>query len=220
MWRPWLKSSPKNSDNYSSSPKQHHKHKDQSSIFRCSSFKDIENLCNIDLDFSNSIYAPSNRSVFHRVRTANALLRQWPGSPTPAHEDSPKAPPSPPPQTPSPDSRIVVYYTSLRVVRPTFEACRAVMSILQGFRIAIDERDLSMDLRFLSELRELLGLKLTEELTLPRVFIGGRYIGGAEEVKHLHEIGELKKLVSGIPPKKTRHVRHVWRLPVYLVCGM
>lgn len=76
------------------------------------------------------------------------------------------------------------------------------MSILQGFQVVVDERDLAMDLGFISELRELLGLKPAEELTLPRVFICGRYVGGADEVKYLHEIGELKKLVSGVPHKK------------------
>lgn len=94
------------------------------------------------------------------------------------------------------DKRIVVYYTSLRVVRSTFEACRAVRSILKGFRVSIDERDLSMDSGFLDELQGILG---EDKLTLPRVFIGGRYIGGAEEIKQLHEIGELKKFVEGLP---------------------
>ena len=37
------------------------------------------------------------------------------------------------------------------------------------------------------------------KLTLPRVFIGGKYVGGAEEVRQLHEAGELKKLVEGLP---------------------
>jgi glutaredoxin domain-containing cysteine-rich protein 1 len=39
----------------------------------------------------------------------------------------------------------------------------------------------------------------TKPPKVPRVFIGGRYIGGAEEVKQLHEIGELKKLVQELP---------------------
>ncbi|KAF5796891.1 putative glutaredoxin, Thioredoxin-like superfamily [Helianthus annuus] len=37
------------------------------------------------------------------------------------------------------------------------------------------------------------------QLQLPRVFIGGKYIGGAEEVKQLHETGELKKFVERLP---------------------
>ncbi|KNA04687.1 hypothetical protein SOVF_197380 [Spinacia oleracea] len=217
MWPSWGKSSQKISD----TPK----HKFQSSNFRCSSFKDIENLCNFDLDFPISSSPNTTnttlkrqpsvptqprtcRAVFHRVRTANSLLQQWASrSNPPKPENTPtRATPGSltetSPKIPSPDARIVVYYTSLRIVRPTFQACRAVMSILQGFQVVIDERDLAMDSSFMSELRELLGLKPTEQLALPRVFIGGRYVGGADEVKYLHEIGELKKLVSGIPPKK------------------
>lgn len=36
-------------------------------------------------------------------------------------------------------------------------------------------------------------------MTLPKVFIGGRYIGGTDEIRHLNDIEELKKLVEGIP---------------------
>ncbi|GAB4824299.1 hypothetical protein Ancab_007185 [Ancistrocladus abbreviatus] len=224
MWPPWGKSSPK-LDN----PR---------STFRCSSFKDIQNLCNDDSGSPKGHQRPPSTlaktsSIYHRVRSANSILRQWPSrsdfqydlarcpsprptSPSPPFLEPESAPqpnlsihqdliniPSPRPQTDSPvtipgsETRIVVYYTSLRVVRPTFEACRTVQSILSGFRVCIDERDVSMDSKFMEELQRILGRD--ERLTLPRVFIGGRYIGGAEELKHLHEIGELKKLVEGMP---------------------
>lgn len=66
----------------------------------------------------------------------------------------------------------------------------------------IDERDVSMDTGFMSELRGRLGSK-EKVVALPRVFIGGRYIGGANEVLQLNEIGELKKLLQGVPPAST-----------------
>lgn len=53
-----------------------------------------------------------------------------------------------------------------------------------------------MDSRFLNELQGILGQR---KLTVPRVFIGGRYIGGAEEVRQMHEAGELKKLIEELP---------------------
>jgi glutaredoxin domain-containing cysteine-rich protein 1 len=90
----------------------------------------------------------------------------------------------------------VLYFTTLRVVRKTFEDCRATRSILRGFRIPIDERDVSMDEQFLTELQEIIGCK---NFSLPIVFIGGRYVGGAVEIRQLHESGELKKLISRLP---------------------
>ncbi|GMH12789.1 hypothetical protein Nepgr_014630 [Nepenthes gracilis] len=211
MWSPWGKQSPRL--------------RSHSSDFRCSSFKDIQNLCSDDPGSPQNHHSlPSTTAkrstVFHRVRTATSILRQWPRvsdkKPEPvARMPTPKPQPSPlisdpPAKQPDPsiefdpsfsipgcETRIVVYYTSLRVVRPTFEACRDVQSILSGFRVSIDERDLSMDSRFMEELQTVLGAR--EMPTLPRVFIGGRYVGGAEELKHLHEIGKLKKLVEGLP---------------------
>ncbi|XP_071687590.1 uncharacterized protein [Rutidosis leptorrhynchoides] len=105
---------------------------------------------------------------------------------------------------PGGEKRVVVYMTSIRAVRPTFEACRTVRSILQGFRVPIDERDLCMDASFSDEIKKIMRQMGQagfgdKRITLPRVFIGGRYIGGADEVVELHEIGELKKFVSGLP---------------------
>ncbi|KAK9057556.1 hypothetical protein SSX86_022392 [Deinandra increscens subsp. villosa] len=104
---------------------------------------------------------------------------------------------------PGSDKRVVVYMTSLRAVRSTFEACRTVRSILQGFRVPIDERDLLMDSSFSDEIQKIMAQigqgGGSRRVTLPRVFIGGRYIGGADEIVELHEIGELKKFVSGLP---------------------
>ncbi|PKA55310.1 Uncharacterized protein AXF42_Ash003947 [Apostasia shenzhenica] len=129
-------------------------------------------------------------AVFHRVLMATAALRTWLALPALAISD-----PGPPP--PAEDRRIVLYYTSLRVVRTTFEDCRAVRSILRGFRVAVDERDLAMDLGFLAELKGLLGQR---QLSLPRIFIGGRYIGGSDEIRQLHESGELKRQIEGVQP--------------------
>ncbi|XXG85377.1 hypothetical protein AAC387_Pa11g0464 [Persea americana] len=56
-----------------------------------------------------------------------------------------------------------------------------------------------MDAGFLDELKALPGNK---QLTLPRVFIGGRFIAGADEIVYLHKTGELKKIVRWFPMAK------------------
>ncbi|KAK1586430.1 hypothetical protein Q3G72_002509 [Acer saccharum] len=196
------------------------------SLFSCSSFKDIHTLLS-DESTSSIVSAvstastaasnnnPRKASIFHRVRLANSLLRAWaprPSEPSSAaqsveerssseSQQQQQQPPQPSISIPGAEKRIVVYFTSLRVVRSTFEDCKYVRSILRGFRVQIDERDLSMDTAFLNELQGIFGGGGGGQckLTLPRVFIGGRYIGGAEEVRQLHEAGELKKFVESLP---------------------
>ena len=144
------------------------------------SFKDVASLIEDESASPDPSPVPLKRSasVFHRFRSASCAIRIW------------RSPPSYP-------KRIVVYFTSLRVVRKTFEDCRAVRSILRGFCVAVDERDLAMDSGFLTELKGILGGK---HVTLPIVFIGGRYVGGVDEIRQLHESGEMKRYVDGVLP--------------------
>ncbi|GMH05089.1 hypothetical protein Nepgr_006929 [Nepenthes gracilis] len=98
---------------------------------------------------------------------------------------------------PGTEDRIVVYFTSLRGVRRTYEDCYAVRMILKGYKVYVDERDLSMDSAYKKELQNVLGEK--SSVSLPQVFIKGRFVGGADVIKHLNEIGELRKLLEGLP---------------------
>ena len=91
--------------------------------------------------------------------------------------------------------RIVLYFTSLRGVRKTYEDCCHVRVIIKGLGVRLDERDVSMHSGFKEELRELLGDGFNGG-GLPRVFVGKKYIGGAEEIRKLHEDGQLEKLVE------------------------
>lgn len=54
--------------------------------------------------------------------------------------------------------RIVVFFTSLRGIRRTYEDCYSVRMIFKGFRVRVDERDVSMDLAYRKELQCLLAL--------------------------------------------------------------
>lgn len=98
------------------------------------------------------------------------------------------------PPAPAPDSagRVVVYLTSLRGVRQTYEDCWSTSALLRGYGVRADERDLSMHAGFKDELRAALALGDGGRLPpLPQVFVDGRRLGGAEEVRRLHEAGEL-----------------------------
>ncbi|KAH6814222.1 hypothetical protein C2S51_023240 [Perilla frutescens var. frutescens] len=170
--------------------------------FACSSFKDIHIL--LSDDDGDTLDSRGKPSVFHRTRSVKSLIRSLSQLPSfeiaAAAEADDEVEPRPEICIPDAEKTIVVYFTSLRVVRSTFEDCKTVRSILRAFRVPIDERDLSMDSRFTEELQRILGLTEKSKLMLPRVFIAGRYIGGAEEVRCLHESGELKSYVERLPP--------------------
>jgi glutaredoxin domain-containing cysteine-rich protein 1 len=91
----------------------------------------------------------------------------------------------------------VLYTTTLRALRDTFEACNAVRAALHSHGVAFRERDLSMDRGFRDELRALLPLPLP--MSLPRLFVRGRHLGGAEEVLRMDEEGALGPLLDGLP---------------------
>ncbi|XP_039058420.1 uncharacterized protein At5g39865-like [Hibiscus syriacus] len=96
---------------------------------------------------------------------------------------------------PGGEDSVVFYTTSLRGIRKTFEDCSSIRFLLDSFKILVQERDVSMDMRFREELWRIYGGRVVP----PKLFIKGREIGGADEVIRLHEQGKLKKLLEGIP---------------------
>ncbi|KAJ6425674.1 hypothetical protein OIU84_026282 [Salix udensis] len=90
---------------------------------------------------------------------------------------------------------VILYTTSMRSIRKTFEDCHAIRFLLESFKVIFHERDVSLHLEFREELWRILGGRVVP----PKLFIKGRYIGGADEVISLHEQGKLKKLLAGIP---------------------
>lgn len=91
-------------------------------------------------------------------------------------------------------NKVVLYSTSLRGVRKTFEDCCQIKLILKSIGVKIDERDVSMHSGFKDELKELLGYKFSKS-PLPRVFLGENYIGGADEIRQMHEEGRLERML-------------------------
>ncbi|GAQ78127.1 Glutaredoxin family protein [Klebsormidium nitens] len=96
--------------------------------------------------------------------------------------------------------RVVVYTTSVRAVRKTFEECNAVRGVFLGHGVAIDERDISMHGEFREELRALMG----GLVAVPRVFIRGKYIGGAEDIQRLNDCRELLPLLDGFERRRSQ----------------
>ncbi|KAA8525082.1 hypothetical protein F0562_007054 [Nyssa sinensis] len=103
---------------------------------------------------------------------------------------------------PNGENRVVIYTTTLRGVRKTFEACNIVRAAIAGLGVLVCERDISMDRGFKEELRELMKDKESTQLVPPRVFVKGRYMGGAEEVMRIVEEGCLGELLEGLPKLK------------------
>ncbi|GLT40658.1 hypothetical protein SLA2020_147730 [Shorea laevis] len=96
---------------------------------------------------------------------------------------------------PGGDGSVILYTTTLTGIRKTFEDCNRVRFLLESFRVLFFERDVSMHMEYKEELWKILDGKAVP----PKLFIKGRYIGGAEEVLTLHEQGKLKLLFDGIP---------------------
>jgi glutaredoxin domain-containing cysteine-rich protein 1 len=92
--------------------------------------------------------------------------------------------------------RVVVYLTSIRGIRKTYEDCCDAATILSGYGVRVDERDLSMHAGYKHELRDALGISgALATPGLPQVFVDGRHLGGAEEVRRMHESGGLGEVL-------------------------
>ncbi|BAA92911.1 peptide transporter protein -like [Oryza sativa Japonica Group] len=96
---------------------------------------------------------------------------------------------------------VVLYTTTLRGVRRTFEdcerarkaveACAEAVSAAGGSPVVVDERDVSLHGEYLRELRGLAGAGDAP----PRLFVMGRYLGGADACAELAESGKLREMM-------------------------
>ncbi|GKV31961.1 hypothetical protein SLEP1_g40609 [Rubroshorea leprosula] len=116
---------------------------------------------------------------------------------------------------PEGEEAVVFYTTSLRGIRKTFEDCSTIRFLLNSFKVVVQERDVSMHMEFRDELWTILEGRVIP----PRLFIKGRYIGGADEVVTLHEQGKLKKLLEGIPLALPNHRCSSCAGVLFVVCS-
>ncbi|KAG9333341.1 hypothetical protein JZ751_012808 [Albula glossodonta] len=106
--------------------------------------------------------------------------------------------------------RIVIYTTSFRVVRTTFERCELVRKIFQNHRVKFLEKNIALNSEYGKDLEERCK-RVGEPPSLPVVFIDGRYLGGAEKILDMNESGELQDLLT-----KIERVQHPHGCPM---CG-
>nr|AFK41682.1 unknown [Medicago truncatula] len=97
---------------------------------------------------------------------------------------------------PEGENSVVIYTTTLRGIRKTFEDCNKVRSIIESYCVCLRERDVSMDSGFKEELRKLMGMK---QVQVPVVFVKGRFVGGVDEIMKLEDEEKLGVLLEGIP---------------------
>ena len=70
--------------------------------------------------------------------------------------------------------KIIVYTTSMRIIRGTYEKCQRVKNILQTHMVCFEEKDVFMSKENQRELQERLGIN---SVLLPQVFADGQHLG-------------------------------------------
>jgi glutaredoxin len=76
------------------------------------------------------------------------------------------------------EGEVIVYTTSFRGVKATFEECRYVLSVLYLLRVRVTQRDVYMHKSNYAELEARLGQEDTAvKVTVPQVYISGQHIG-------------------------------------------
>lgn len=75
------------------------------------------------------------------------------------------------------EGEVIVYTTSFRGVKATFEECRYVLSVLYLFRVRVTQKDVYMHKSYYTELEARLGQEDAVKVTIPQVYISGQHIG-------------------------------------------
>uniref|UniRef100_T1JAV3 Glutaredoxin domain-containing protein n=1 Tax=Strigamia maritima TaxID=126957 RepID=T1JAV3_STRMM len=91
------------------------------------------------------------------------------------------------------NGHVVVYISSLGIIRETFQKCLSVRSILSTLLIHYDERDVYLNKNHQGQLMDRLGI---DKLTIPHVFVGGHHLGTAQDIERLNESGQLRQIMK------------------------
>ncbi|KAH8291693.1 hypothetical protein KR018_006055 [Drosophila ironensis] len=89
--------------------------------------------------------------------------------------------------------KVVLYTTSMGIIRDTYAKCANVKQILRTLLIKFEERDVFMSLEYQQEMRERMH---DETIRVPQLFVEGQHLGDADTVERLNESGELRQLLK------------------------
>ncbi|XP_025422029.1 uncharacterized protein LOC112691834 [Sipha flava] len=90
--------------------------------------------------------------------------------------------------------KVVLYTTTMGIVRDTYQRCLLVRQILRTHLVKFVERDVFMSREVQKEIRERLGG--VDTISVPQLFVEGNLIGDAEAVERLNESGELRSILK------------------------
>ncbi|KAJ8922721.1 hypothetical protein NQ315_007756 [Exocentrus adspersus] len=89
--------------------------------------------------------------------------------------------------------KVVVYTTTMGIVRDTYQACMKVKQILRTLLVKYEERDVFMSSEYQAEIQERMQCK---DILVPQMFVDGQHIGDAEIIERLNESGELRRILK------------------------
>ncbi|XP_060851802.1 uncharacterized protein LOC132930132 [Rhopalosiphum padi] len=89
--------------------------------------------------------------------------------------------------------KVVLYTTTMGIVRDTYQRCLQVRQILRTHLVKYVERDVFMSREVQKEIRERLG---GDTISVPQLFVEGNLIGDAAAVDRLNESGELRSILK------------------------
>ncbi|XP_044734985.1 glutaredoxin domain-containing cysteine-rich protein CG31559-like [Chrysoperla carnea] len=89
--------------------------------------------------------------------------------------------------------KVVVYSTTMGIVRNTYHECLKVKQILRTHMVKFEERDVFMSSEYQAEIRDRMQ---SEQILIPQVFVDGQHIGDAETIDRLNESGELRRILK------------------------
>ncbi|KAL4703216.1 hypothetical protein ACJJTC_007040 [Scirpophaga incertulas] len=90
-------------------------------------------------------------------------------------------------------NKVVLYTTTMGIVRNTYQRCVHVKKILQNLLVKYEERDVFMSTEYQDEIRDRMR---SDDILVPQLFVDGHHIGDADTVEKLNESGELRKMLK------------------------